>query len=98
MIQNLKGTTYIFILFLPPVKPKKKSVYIQTLSGFKVPKKKKTKIKKKITSTKHKKHISKFYKSKRKNKIKKDFQEPKPNKILINLYLKKKKKSPTTKS
>ena len=41
MIQNLKGTTYIFILFLPPVKPKKKSVYIQTLSGFKVPKKKK---------------------------------------------------------
>ena len=47
MIQNLKGTTYIFILFLPPVKPKKKSVYIQTLSGFKVPKKKKPKLKRK---------------------------------------------------
>ena len=47
MIQNLKGTTYIFILFLPPVKPKKKSVYIKTLSVFKVEKKKKPKLKRK---------------------------------------------------
>ena len=73
MIQNLKGTTYIFILFLPPVKPKKKSIYIQTLSGFKVQKKKK-----KITPTtkflplisKTKKNISENFINQREKKLK----------------------------
>ena len=41
MIQNLKGTTYIFILFLPPVKPKKKVYIYKHFQDLKSPKKKK---------------------------------------------------------
>ena len=44
MIQNLKGTTYIFILFLPPVKPKKKVYIYKHFLDLKSPKKKKNHI------------------------------------------------------
>ena len=47
MIQNLKGTTYIFILFLPPVKPKKKVYIYKHFQDLKSQKKKKPKLKRK---------------------------------------------------